>query len=171
MTQSRKSRSFGLDRTSFEIVAESIPHIVWLADADGSTDYFNAIGTEYTGFPRQANYGWQWLELVHAQDLERAQLGWQHATRSVTPFVLSYRIRRSDGEFRWHTFRALPVRGPAGEIVRLQGARRDGPGEQEPLGELTTQGPEPGASRGTRGPSRCSHTSSSDRTSISTPSP
>ncbi|MDQ1432350.1 MAG: hypothetical protein QOF40_2952 [Actinomycetota bacterium] len=121
-----------LDRESFEIIAESIPHIVWLADATGSTDYFNAMGTEYTGFPRQANYGWQWLEMVHADDLDRARLGWEHATRSATPFELSYRIRRGDGEFRWHAFRALPVRGRNGEILRWIGTADDLDGMQQP---------------------------------------
>jgi PAS domain S-box-containing protein len=110
---------------SFEAVAESIPHIVWLADATGSTDYFNERGTEYTGLGRQANYGWKWLELVHPDDVDRAQLGWDHASRTLTPFELSYRIRRSDGEFRWHAFRALAVRGREGAIVRWIGTADD----------------------------------------------
>jgi PAS domain S-box-containing protein len=108
-------------RAAFEAIAESIPHIVWLADVTGSTDYFNERGTEYTGLARQANYGWKWLELVHHDDVERARTGWDHATRTPTPFELSYRIRRSDGAFRWHAFRALPVRGPSGAIMRWIG--------------------------------------------------
>lgn len=110
---------------SFELAAEAIPHIVWLADASGSTDYFNERGTEYTGLPRQANYGWQWVKLVHPHDAERARFGWEYATRTATPFELSYRIRHSDGEFRWHAFRALPVRGQAGEVVKWIGTADD----------------------------------------------
>ena len=110
---------------SFELAAEAIPHIVWLADASGSTDYFNERGTEYTGLPRQANYGWQWVKLVHPHDAERARFGWEYATRTATPFELSYRIRRSDGEFHWHAFRALPVRGQAGEVVKWIGTADD----------------------------------------------
>jgi PAS domain S-box-containing protein len=106
---------------SFEAIAESIPHIVWLADATGSVDYLNERGTEYTGMRREANYGWRWLELVHPDDVERARLGWDHATRTLTPFELVYRIRRSDGEHRWHALRALPVRGPGGEVMRWIG--------------------------------------------------
>jgi len=109
----------------FEAIAESIPHIVWLADATGSTDYFNERGTEYTGLGRQANYGWKWLELVHPDDVDRARLGWEQATSTQTPFELSYRIRRHDGEFRWHGFRALPVRGTDGAIVRWIGTADD----------------------------------------------
>lgn len=125
MSTSRGTRSDRVRHAELEVIAESIPHIVWLAAADGSTDYFNERGTDYTGFAREANYGWGWVELVHPDDVERARLGWEHATRTVTPFVLSYRIRRHDGGFRWHAFRALPVRGPGGEIMRWIGTADD----------------------------------------------
>jgi PAS domain S-box-containing protein len=108
-----------------ELVAESIPHIVWLSHPSGSTDYFNTLGTDYTGLPREATYGWRWLELVHPDDAERAGLGWESATRTLTPFELTYRIRRSDGQFRWHAFRALPIRRPNGEILRWIGTADD----------------------------------------------
>jgi PAS domain S-box-containing protein len=114
-----------LSRAAFEEIAESIPHIVWLAGPDGATDYFNELGTEYTGLPRQANYGWGWVELVHPDDAERARLGWEQATRTATPFDLTYRIRRSDGQHRWHAFRALPVRNAEGEILRWIGTADD----------------------------------------------
>jgi PAS domain S-box-containing protein len=110
---------------SFEAIAEAIPHIVWLADASGSTDYFNQRGTEYTGFPREANYGWRWVELVHPDDADRARVAWEHATRTATPFELTYRIRRHDGEFRWLACRALPVRDQAGEVLRWIGTADD----------------------------------------------
>lgn len=114
-----------LRRTDFELIAESIPHIVWLAGADGSTDYLNERGTDYTGMPRQANYGWGWVEFVHPADAERARLGWELATATATPFELSYRIRRSGGDFHWHAFRALPVRGSRGEVAKWIGTADD----------------------------------------------
>jgi PAS domain S-box-containing protein len=114
-----------LSRAAFEEIAESIPHIVWLAGPDGATDYFNELGTNYTGLPRQANYDWGWVELVHPDDAERARLAWEHATRTATPFELTYRIRRSDGVYRWHAFRALPVRNAEGEVLRWIGTADD----------------------------------------------
>jgi len=107
--------------TSFEAVAEAIPHIAWLADAKGSTDYFNTLGTDYTGLPREVNYGWGWLDLVHPADAERARVGWAHASSTATAFELIYRLRGRDGEFRWHVFRALPIRGDDGEVQRWIG--------------------------------------------------
>jgi len=47
------------------MIAESMPHIVWAASPDGATTYFNRQGTDYTGCPRETNYDWNWVTLVH----------------------------------------------------------------------------------------------------------
>jgi PAS domain S-box-containing protein len=125
VTQSGTPRSPRSPRIAIEVLAEAIPHIVWLADADGAMDYLNERGTAYTGYPRQAHYGWRWLDFLHPDDADRARLGWQHATRTAIPFALSYRLRRHDGQFRWHDSRALPVRDSAGHIFRWIGTADD----------------------------------------------
>ncbi|MDT7784154.1 MAG: hypothetical protein QOF58_2573, partial [Pseudonocardiales bacterium] len=83
-----------LDRLYAELIAESIPHIVWTASPDGATTYFNRQGTDYTGWPRETNYEWNWVTLVHPEDAERAAQAWLHATLTGTDYSLEYRIRR-----------------------------------------------------------------------------
>jgi len=36
-----------------------------------SADYFSERGTEFTGLARQANYGWDWAQLVHPHYADR----------------------------------------------------------------------------------------------------
>jgi PAS domain S-box-containing protein len=107
------------------MIAESIPHIVWIASPDGVTTYFNRQGTDYTGCPRETNCEWNWVTLVHPDDAERAAQAWQHATLTGTNYLLEYRIRRFDGAFRWHAFRAIPLRGAAGDIDLWVGTATD----------------------------------------------
>jgi PAS domain S-box-containing protein len=114
-----------LDRQHAERIAESIPHIVWTASPDGATTYFNRQGTDYTGCPRETNYEWNWVTLVHPEDTERAAQAWQHATMTGTAYLLEYRVRRFDGVFRWHSFRAIPRRDAAGEIDLWIGTATD----------------------------------------------
>ncbi|MDQ1600793.1 MAG: hypothetical protein QOD68_2267 [Actinomycetota bacterium] len=114
-----------LDRQYAEMITESIPHIVWTASPDGATTYFNRQGTDYTGCPRETNYDWNWVTLVHPEDAERAARSWQHATRTGRDYLLEYRIRRFDGVFRWHSFRATPLRDAAGEIDLWIGTATD----------------------------------------------
>ena len=114
-----------LDWRYAQVIAESIPHIVWTASPDGATTYFNRQGTDYTGCPRETNYGFNWVTLVHPEDAKKAALAWQHATTTGTPFLLEYRIRRFDGVFRWHVCRAIPVRDALGEIDLWIGTATD----------------------------------------------
>jgi PAS domain S-box-containing protein len=114
-----------LDRQYAEMIAESIPHIVWTASPDGATTYFNRQGTDYTGCPRETNYEWNWVTLVHPEDAEPAAQAWQHATTTGIDFLLEYRIRRFDGVFRWHSCRAVPHRDAAGEIDLWIGTATD----------------------------------------------
>ncbi|MET0701445.1 MAG: EAL domain-containing protein [Mycobacterium sp.] len=113
------------DRQHAEMIAESIPHIVWTASPDGATTYFNRQGTDYTGCPRETNYQWNWVTLVHPEDVERAAQTWQHATTTGTDCLLEYRIRRFDGVYKWHACRAVPHRNTAGEIDLWIGTATD----------------------------------------------
>ncbi|MDQ1437966.1 MAG: hypothetical protein QOK43_1595 [Acidimicrobiaceae bacterium] len=117
-----KSRLTGLHA---QLIAESIPHIVWMASADGSTTYFNRRGTDYTGRSADTNYDWNWVTLVHPDDADRAREAWEYATRTETNYALDYRIRRFDGTFRWHAFRALPLRTASGEVHTWIGTATD----------------------------------------------
>jgi len=98
-----------LTDAEFRLIAEWIPNIVWLTAPDGSAEYFNRQSTNYTGCPTGENYGWGWLSLVHPDDAEQARLGWEEATRTLLPLRLDYRLRRFDGAYRWHAFRASPI--------------------------------------------------------------
>jgi PAS domain S-box-containing protein len=125
----------------FRTVAESLPYIAWIAEPDGETVYFNRRGCAYTGHPPEANYGWNWVSLVHPGDTAHAHGGWEEATVSGQPFELTYRIRRYDGTFRLHEFRALPVSAPNGRIVKWVGIAVDidgATGPDKPPGRATT---------------------------------
>jgi PAS domain S-box-containing protein len=117
----RPGGGLALTDPEFRMVAEAVPHIVWVAGPDGATEYFNTQGVDYTGLPREAIYEWSWADLVHPDDVERTRAQWQDAVLTETPYELAYRIRRADGEFRWHAARALPVRGPDGRVTKWFG--------------------------------------------------
>jgi PAS domain S-box-containing protein len=96
-----------------------------VAAPDGATEYLNRIGSAYTGAPPEANYGWNWVNLVHPDDAERARAGWAEAVRTESPFALEFRVRRHDGVFRWHACRALPVRREDGRVRKWVGTATD----------------------------------------------
>ena len=111
--------------TDFETIAESIPHIAWLATPDGSIQYISRLGAEYTGFQPQANDDWGWVSLVHSEDAERTQRVWEQATRTRSPFSVELRIGRFDGPFRWHRCEGWPVRRADGRVIKWIGTAID----------------------------------------------
>ena len=112
-------------QADLQLIAESIPHIVWIADPDGSPEYLNRRGCEYPGFLAGSTDGWDWLSLVHPDDAEGARRAWVDATRTESPFELECRIRRADGSFRWHSVFSLPLRDGGGQVVNWIGTATD----------------------------------------------
>ena len=67
-----------------------------------------------------------WNELVHPDDYPRYRAALRDSFKRVTPRLdCEYRVRHSDGGYRWIEDRAVPVRNAAGRAVRLTGAITD----------------------------------------------
>ena len=76
-----------LGRDEFQLVAESIPHIVWIKRPDGTTEYLNRHGVDFTGLAREETYDWAWLDLLHPDDVEVVQHAWARAIRTGTDYA------------------------------------------------------------------------------------
>ena len=84
----------------FRSMADCAPVLMWTCGADGRADYFDRGWLDFTGWSlEQAANGW--TDVVHPEDLE-GFLGAFHAGLSEQrSFVLEYRLRRRDGQYRW----------------------------------------------------------------------
>ena len=108
-------------RSDFERIVESIPHILWVADALGGALYVNRNGLEFTGVSPATD----WTTLVHPDDLEATEAAWNGAVGSGTAFALECRIRRHDGTYRWMEARANPTLSADGEVASWVGTWTD----------------------------------------------
>jgi PAS domain S-box-containing protein len=107
------------------LLADSVPQLVWMARADGHVEYFNARWREYTGTPTVHALGWGWEDSVHPDDRPAAIAAWTQSLATGEPCEIEFRLRRHDGENRWHIVRSLPVRAAGGEVVRWVGSATD----------------------------------------------
>ena len=107
-------------------IAELIPHIVWVAAPGGETEYLNQQAMEYFGgWPLGMSLDDKWAAVIHADDAEAVYENWLRAVGSGVPFLGQYRLRRADGEYRWHCGRGLPVRNAGGDITTWIGTATD----------------------------------------------
>jgi PAS domain S-box-containing protein len=115
----------------FRVMAESIPHIVWTALPEGTTDFHNQRLTEYTGLPVREADGYGWQQLVHPEDLPRAVATWEQCLATGQPYYVKYRFRRHDGQYRWFLSQALLMKDDQGEPMKWFGTGTDIHEEEE----------------------------------------
>lgn len=111
----------------FRTLAESMPHFIWEADAQGVTLYLNPAWYKYIGASLDETLSINGMQYWHPDDSEHVFAEWK---RSVTSegaqlYDVEARIRRHDGVYRWFHITAAPVRNAAGEISRWVGMAID----------------------------------------------
>jgi two-component system, sensor histidine kinase and response regulator len=106
----------------FRILAEALPHMVWTAQPDGATDYYNGRTTEYTGLTAEQLRGWGWRSSIHPEDLPRCLEVWTRSIATGEPYEIEFLVRRADGAFRWHLARALALRDDSGRVTKWFGS-------------------------------------------------
>jgi diguanylate cyclase (GGDEF)-like protein/PAS domain S-box-containing protein len=116
-------RTLQESETNFRSLAEAIPQIVWSAGPDGLIRYSNRKDQEISAEGSNA-VGW-WEKIVHPEDLEVNLLGWKHSLETGETHEVEIRLRGSNGFYRWHLMRAIPVRDADGEVVKWFGTGTD----------------------------------------------
>jgi PAS domain S-box-containing protein len=85
----------------FRIVADAAPVLIWMSDVDKLCTFFNKPWLEFTGRNLKQEMGNGWAEGVHPDDLQTCLKVYAEAFAVRKPFVMQYRLRRYDGEYRW----------------------------------------------------------------------
>jgi two-component system sensor histidine kinase/response regulator len=113
----RAEQEMRASETRWRQLADAMPQIVWSAGPNGWIDYGNRRWFEYTGTGPALDLARNWPRIVHPDDLEGSLVRWMEAVETGVPYEAELRFRRaSDGEYRWHLARALPVRDADGAI-------------------------------------------------------
>ncbi|MES2526964.1 MAG: ATP-binding protein [Bdellovibrionota bacterium] len=93
----------------YQYLADAIPQIVFRLLPDGHYEYFNKVWFEYTGQNLTVSSGKGWTEAIHLDDQQGLMdIFKPHVTHGVVD--VECRIRRADGEYRWHLIRVEPER-------------------------------------------------------------
>jgi PAS domain S-box-containing protein len=110
----------------FSDLADAMPIIVWSAEKNGVVDYVNRALSDFSGIAiEELLQPGRWLNLLHPDDAERAEAYWKESVESGMDYVIEFRIRRADGEYRWHLTRAQPIRDHQGNITKWYGGTVD----------------------------------------------
>jgi PAS domain S-box-containing protein len=110
----------------FRGLVDSIPAMVWSSDPAGNHEFFNRRCLDYVGRSQEDMTQRGWVHSIHPDDREQALRGWEQVMRDAKAYEMQFRIRRAtDGEYRWHLVRGVPVRDGEGKITRWFGTASD----------------------------------------------
>ena len=106
----------------FRVMADTAPVMIWISGSDKLCTFFNKRWLEFTGRPVEAELGSGWTEGVHRDDLERCLATYHESFDRREEFVVEYRLRRHDGEYRWVSDTGAPWFAPDGSFAGYIGS-------------------------------------------------
>jgi PAS domain S-box-containing protein len=117
------------------LVVDTTPAMINSCRPDGHLDYVNKGWLDYFGFsletaldradvmkislPSNADSsGGNWQPVIHPEDLLGFMDSWKATLAAGKPGEYEARVRRFDGAYRWHLFRAVPLYDGRGKPVK-----------------------------------------------------
>jgi len=109
----------------FRAMADNIPNLAWMADAEGWIYWYNRKWYEYTGTEPEQMKGWGWQSVHHPDELSRVLDKWQNSIKTGLPFEMVFPLKAADGKFRQFLTRVLPQKNREGKIHQWFGTNTD----------------------------------------------
>jgi PAS domain S-box-containing protein len=103
-------------------IMASMPQKIFTTKADGELDYVNPQWTEFSGLSFEQLKSGGWFQLLHPDDADNSRSAWQASIDAAEKFHFEHRFLRSDGEYRWHFSRAMPLRDDDGNVSMWVGS-------------------------------------------------
>ncbi len=109
----------------FRVMADTAPSLVWMRDAQGKITYLNESRLAFTGVGPNAAHSDTWTECIHPDDLKNVLDTVSQALKTREGFSMEYRLRRSDGVYRWMLDIAAPRVNGDGSFAGFIGSGTD----------------------------------------------
>jgi two-component system cell cycle sensor histidine kinase/response regulator CckA len=106
----------------FRNMADTAPVMIWVSGPDKLCTFFNKGWLDFTGRAMEEELGNGWAASVHADDLDRCLAIYTSSFDARRNFQMEYRLRRSDGEYRWLLDNGVPRFAPGGSFAGYIGS-------------------------------------------------
>ena len=117
----RAEKAVRASERDLALIIETIPALVWCAAPGGELTYVNRRILDYTGTTLGSLAQRGWINFLHPDDVDPTLRAWSHAVATGQPHEIQYRLRRSDGAYRWFHVLGQLVRDSEGHTTRWYG--------------------------------------------------
>jgi len=121
----RAEQALAASERDLQLTIDTIPALAWSARADGTAEFFNQHYLDYVGKTAEGLGDWQWLDLVHPDDLSTISSTWENARHNATDAEVEARLLGHDGTYRWFRFQTSALRDEQGRVVKWYGINTD----------------------------------------------
>jgi PAS domain S-box-containing protein len=109
----------------FRTLANSIPQLAWMADADGSIFWYNQRWYDFIGGSPGEMPTWGWRGVQHPDHAERVIQSIEQSQQSGKRWEDTFPLLSKEGEYSWFLSRAVPIHDSQGNLVRWFGTSTD----------------------------------------------
>ena len=106
-------------------IIETIPSMLWSASPTGEVTHISQRVLEYSGMSFEDFPDLGWKNIIHPDDFDDTAKKFFRAIETGESYSAIHRLRRADGEYRWHHARGEPLRDPHGKIIQWYGLSID----------------------------------------------
>ena len=107
----------------FRSLAQTLPQLVWITDAQGNLEFTSVRWKEYTGIEPEGEK--EWKAVVHPDDYDNINAAWAHSLTTGDIYTFDVRLKNKNGTYIWHTVIGEPVFDNENNIVKWVGAFTD----------------------------------------------
>jgi hemerythrin-like metal-binding protein/PAS domain S-box-containing protein len=92
----------------FRSMADNVPALIWMSDAQGRRSYYNQQWSQYTGLNQEDLLRGDWLDCIHPDDVARIRELHSNINDHEVERIADYRLRRKDQHYRWFWETTVP---------------------------------------------------------------
>ena len=109
----------------FHALADNIPNLAWMADAEGWIFWYNQQWYDYTGTTLEEMQGWGWQKVHHPDYVDNVTEEWLGSIKEGKPYDNIFPLKGKDGKYRWFLTRVIPIKDEHGNIQGWFGTNTD----------------------------------------------
>src|SRR5262249_45759549 len=113
-----------------QLIIDGVPELIWRAQSDGTIDFINRRWSDLFRIADRPPDDWDrprfgWSAHIHPDDVAGLLDHWSTHLTSADPYEHVFRVRGTDGQYRWHLTRGRPELDVTGAVVRWYGVMVD----------------------------------------------
>lgn len=123
-------------QAKYRALIGAISQFVWTATPDAMVVDGSEWESQYAGIDVKGLEGRGWTAIMHPDDVGLIIRAAKDAARERRSWEIHSRLRRADGEYRWHVSKVTPILDTNGDVKLWVGATMDVHDERQTAGEL-----------------------------------